>query len=143
MTANAHKSCSSDRVARVLADHQGSGGSVVVAPTAAIQRKPGRLPNMAELPDDQPMSPRAQQKGRTRDASSPQMAFDSAEHLFAAFPILLAIANWTGRLGRVYIKECIRTGKTREARRNATIMVVVAIAMFLLLIATVIWLAKL
>jgi hypothetical protein len=71
------------------------------------------------------------------------MAFDSAEHLFAAFPVLLAIANWTGRLGRVYIKDCIRTEKDKEARRNATIMVAVAIIMFLLLISCIIWLAKL
>ena len=101
---------------------------------------------MAESPDRNQPIPRAQQedrRARNESASSPQMAFDTAEHLFAAFPVLIAIANWTGRLGRVYIKECIRTGKDKEARRNATIMVAVAIIMFLLLIACIIWLAKL
>jgi len=91
------------------------------------------------------MPPRPQQEGRARKKNlpDPQMAFDSAEHLFAAFPVLVAIANATGRLGRVYIKEFIRAGKTKEAKRNATIMVAVALTMFLLLITCVIWLATL
>ena len=29
------------------------------------------------------------------------MAMDSAEHLFAAFPVLVAIANLTGKIGSV------------------------------------------
>jgi hypothetical protein len=68
---------------------------------------------------------------------------DSAEHLFAAFPVLLAIANWTGKLGRIYIKNFILSGKLKEARRNAAIIASVIIVMFLIIFACVIWLAKL
>jgi hypothetical protein len=73
------------------------------------------------------------------------MAMDSAEHLFAAFPVLLAIANRTGRLGEIYIKRLILAGKDKEAKRNAAIIIATAIigTMFLILIACMIWLAML
>jgi hypothetical protein len=68
---------------------------------------------------------------------------DSATHLFAAFPVLLAIANWTGKLGRVYIRQFILSGKIKEAKRNAAIIATVIISIFLLIIASICWLATL
>jgi hypothetical protein len=83
--------------------------------------------------------PTASGHGPTRRA----FTTDSAEHLFAAFPVLLAIANWTGKLGRDYIKAFILSGKIKEAKRNAAIIATAIIAMFLIIIACIIWLATL
>jgi hypothetical protein len=71
------------------------------------------------------------------------MAFDSAEHLFAAFPILVAIANWTGRIGVIFIKRLILSGKIKEARRNAAIIAVSLVGIVVLLLAFMMWLALL
>jgi hypothetical protein len=40
------------------------------------------------------------------------------DDFFAAFPILTAIAHWTGKIGTVYIKRLIVKGKTNEAKRK-------------------------
>jgi hypothetical protein len=68
---------------------------------------------------------------------------DSAADLLAASPVLMAVAKATGKLGSTYITQYILSAKTKQARRNATIMVAVAFTMLLLLVACVIWLAKL
>lgn len=71
------------------------------------------------------------------------MAMDSAEHLFAAFPVLVAIANLTGKLGTVFIKRLVVSGKIKEAKRNAAIIAAVIVSIILLVIACIIWLALL
>jgi hypothetical protein len=68
---------------------------------------------------------------------------DSAEHLFAAFPVLMAIANWTGKIGKLYIKRLVLSGKIKEARRNGAVIAAVIALVFFLIIACVIWLALL
>jgi hypothetical protein len=73
----------------------------------------------------------------------PRLAMDSAEHLFAAFPVLTAIAHWTGRIGTVFIKRLILRGKIKGARRNAAIIAAGVVVVFVLLMACIIWLAKL
>jgi hypothetical protein len=70
-------------------------------------------------------------------------AYDSAEHLFAAVPILTMIASWTGRIGKVYIKNLVIAGKIKEARRNAAIIGTVLVAIVVLIIACMVWLASL
>jgi hypothetical protein len=125
-----------------LADDAVSRGRVILKREWEVVKHPFRhwvkrrwLSSRAHL-----LSARRDDRNKT---ASPQMAFDSAGDLLAATPVLVAIANWTGKLGRIYIKDLLRTGKDKEARRNATIMVAVAITMFLLLIGCVVWLAKL
>ena len=68
---------------------------------------------------------------------------DSAEHLFAAFPVLVAIANLTGKVGVVFIKRLVLSGKIKEATRNAAIIGSVIVIVIVLVIACVIWLALL
>jgi len=72
-----------------------------------------------------------------------RLALDSAEHLLAAFPILVAIAHWTGRIGTVFIKRLVIAGKIKEAKRNAAIIASVIVIIFLLVIGCTIWLASL
>ena len=71
------------------------------------------------------------------------MAMDSAEHLFAAFPVLVAIATLTGKLGTIFIKRLVLSGKIKEAKRNAAIIAAVIVIIILLVIACIIWLALL
>jgi hypothetical protein len=76
------------------------------------------------------------------------LAMDSAEYLLAAYPVLTAIAKYTGLiglayLGKTYITRKIIAGKDKEATRNAAIMVAAAFTMFLIIIACMIWLASL
>jgi len=56
----------------------------------------------------------------------------------------MAIANCTGKLGRDYIKAFILSGKIKEAKWNAAIIIATPIiAMFLIIIACIVWLATL
>jgi bacterial/archaeal transporter family-2 protein len=55
------------------------------------------------------------------------MAMDSAEYLFAAFPVLAAIANLTGKIGTVFIKRLVLSAKIKEAKRNAAIIAAVIV----------------
>jgi hypothetical protein len=71
------------------------------------------------------------------------MAMDSAEHLFAAFPVLVAIANLTGKVGTIFIKGLVLSGNIKEAKRNAAIIVSVIFIVIVLIIACIIWLALL
>jgi hypothetical protein len=71
------------------------------------------------------------------------MAMDSAEHLIAAVPVLVAIANLTGKIGTVFIKRLVLSGKIKEAKRNAAIIAAVIVIIILLIIACIIWLAVL
>ena len=71
------------------------------------------------------------------------MAMDSAEHLFAAFPVLMAIAHWTGKIGTIFIKRLVLRGKIKEARRNAAIIAAVISIVFLLIMVCIVWLALL
>jgi uncharacterized membrane protein (DUF485 family) len=70
---------------------------------------------------------------------------DSAEHLFAAFPVLALITKYTGKIGLVYIKQEILSGKIKNAKRNATIIIAIGMiaVMFLLVMGVLIWLALL
>jgi hypothetical protein len=68
---------------------------------------------------------------------------DSAGHLLAASPVLMAIANWTGKIGTLYIKRFVLSGKIKEARRNGAVIAAVIALVFLLIIACAIWLALL
>jgi hypothetical protein len=70
---------------------------------------------------------------------------DSAEHLLAAYPVLKEIAKYTGAIGLVYITQQILSGKIKEAKRNAAIIIATGIiaTMFLLVIGVLIWMAVL
>jgi hypothetical protein len=85
------------------------------------------------------------QKPKASGPRPPQRAFttDSAEHLMAAFPILTAIANWTGKIGLSLIKTKIISGNIKQARRNAVIVVSVVVVVFLSIIGCIVWLAGL
>jgi hypothetical protein len=66
------------------------------------------------------------------------------DDFFAAFPILTAIAHWTGKIGTVYIKRLIVKGKINEAKRNAAVIVAAVIGtIFLLILGCIIMLALL
>ena len=71
------------------------------------------------------------------------MFMDNAEHLFAAFPVLVAIANLTGRVGTIFIKRLVLSGKIKEARRNAAIIASAIFIVIVLIIACIMWLALL
>ncbi len=68
---------------------------------------------------------------------------DSAAHLLAASPVLMVIARWTGKVGFTLITSKILSGKKRQAQRNAVIVVVLVFLVFLLIIACMVWLARL
>ena len=72
-----------------------------------------------------------------------QMTYDSAEHLLAAFPVLLVMTRWTGKIGMAYIQKFVLSGKIKEARRNAAIIATGIVAIFGAIMGCVIWLASL
>jgi hypothetical protein len=68
---------------------------------------------------------------------------DSAAELLAALPVLMTIAKWTGKIGVLYIRRLVISGKIKEAKRNAAIIAAGILSMFLVLIGCLLWLALL